>query len=208
MALLDNKLSRDEIFVVGGGPSLKGFLFERLRGRHTIAVNTAIIDVPEPKYFLTADTSYAKKAIKNKFWNVKTTKVLVTSPTHPCYDRVKDYLMEYDVVIKFSQLFDVGFEFNTFGTGRNSGFCAMQFALLLGYKKIYLLGFDLLVQGTDLHYHTRYGTTQYAMDSFFPNFVTGLENIRKNTSVEILSCSSISRLNQYIPFVSLEAALK
>lgn len=208
MKNLDSLFSRQCVYIVGGGPSLKGFNFNLLQGKHTIAVNSAIIDVPNPTYFLTADTSYAKKAIKQNFWGKITNRVLVTSPTHPNFARVKDYLMEYDIVLKFHQLYDIGFDWKSFGTGRNSGFCAMQFALLLGYKIIYLLGFDLVIQGSDHHYHNRHSTTQHALDSFLPNFIKGLQNIKLNTSVRVVSCSPISPLNSEIFYVSLEDALK
>ena len=44
--LPDGSWSGRRCFIVGGGPSLKGFDFERLRGERVIAINKAFYDVP------------------------------------------------------------------------------------------------------------------------------------------------------------------
>ena len=40
----------DSVFIVGGGPSLKNFDFNFLKGKDVIAVNKAVFGVPDPKW--------------------------------------------------------------------------------------------------------------------------------------------------------------
>ena len=50
-----------EAFIVGGGSSLKKFDFTKLANKNTIVVNKAIVDVPNPKHFITMDYTFLKK---------------------------------------------------------------------------------------------------------------------------------------------------
>jgi len=203
---------KDQVFVVGGGPSLKDFNFERLRYKDTIAVNVSALDVPDPNYCITADSGMFKKVQEGVFANIKTCWVGVTNPNH-CTMQYKDgvfrntktgfvyNLFAFDVIIKNNGVEGFGFSFDDFKTGYNSGFCALQLAYLLGYAKIYLLGIDLQ---TGDHYHERYNgrIQKTCIDLFYKSFVEALQIIKEKTDTQVFSCSSISRLNNIIPYVS------
>jgi len=212
-------MKNDEVFIVGGGPSLKGFDFSRLANKNTIAVNVAALDVPNPTYSITADSGTFRRLQQGYFKDVDTTWVVVTNPNHSTM-KFKDGKFQHksgfvynpfatNILIRNAGVEGIGFSFKDFRTGYNSGFCALQLAVLLRYKKIYLLGFDL--HPNEGHYHNRYGagkTNKKDVDMFFNNFVLGLNSIARETDIKVFSCSQGSRLNTVIPFVSFEDIIK
>lgn len=207
-----------EVFIVGGGPSLQGFDFSKLKDKDTIAINVSALDVPEPTYCITADSNIFRKVQEGYFKNVKTTWVMVTNLKHPVM-KWRDGRFEHvdtkfvynlfcvDMLIRSAEIKGIGFSFNDFRTGYNSGFCAFQLAVLLGYEKIYLLGIDLTCAPKRTHYHDRYGNrsiSKSAFRKFFNNFVSALKVIKEQTNIKIVSCSDISKLNKYIPYQSFD----
>ena len=163
------KASKDICFVIGGGPSLNGFDFTSLNGFDTIAVNKSVEYISNPTYFITTDYSYFTKAslpiskIKQKAYK----SYFVANMTHEymeifngqVIDTRRNFVYEdlhyYDGVITSFNKEGFGSTVTDFSNGDNSGHCAIQLALLLGYKKIYLLGFDLNDQ-TQTHFHQSY----------------------------------------------------
>jgi hypothetical protein len=162
-------VNRDVCFVVGGGPSLNGFDFTRLNGFDTIAINKAVEYIPNPTYFITTDYSYFIKAsLPIEQINLKVHKsYFVANMTHPYMEMqrgqiidtrrnfVYEDLYQYDGVIQSYNTSGFSSTINEFSNGQNSGHCGIQLALLLGYKKIYLLGFDLNEEG-QTHFHQSY----------------------------------------------------
>lgn len=201
-----------ECFVIGGGPSLTGFDFDLLKDRTTIGVNHAIHSVVNPTYYITADSGVIKKSAVNNFWDIpKTTqKIVVMGSDHKRYKHVKDYLNKFDHIIA-PKRYDgkIGFDYNSFATGKCTGFCALQFAVLCGYKKIYLLGIDLSAPNNKRHFYDDFTASNAGrkLDVFHKHFITALE-ILKNTDIEVISCSRISILNNSIEYISVESILK
>jgi hypothetical protein len=207
----------NEVFIIGGGSSLRDFNFNSLKDKDTIAVNMAALDVPEPTYCITADSSIFQKIQQGFFEKVNTTWVLVTNDKH-CTMQMKDgkfqniknsfvyNLFCVNMVIRNAGVEGIGFTFKDFKTGYNSGFCGLQLAVLLGFKRIYLLGFDLM-SNNRCHYHDRYNGRKInskIFDKYYNNFVIALERIKEQTDIEVFSCSKISQLNNIIPYVSFD----
>ncbi len=203
-----------EVFIIGGGESLIGFDFQKLSNLTTIAVNRAALDVPNPTYSITADSNTFQKIQDGVFNNVNTTWVLVTNPDH-CTMKFKNGLFKnirtnyvynlfsVNMVIKNAGTDGIGFDFKDFRTGYNSGFCAFQLAVLLGYTKIYLLGFDLNKGG---HYYNKNLIDKISLDRFYNNFILAFEMLKhQRPDIEIYSCSSTSRLNKHIPYIAFDS---
>jgi len=207
------------IFIVGGGSSLTGFRFDKLNNVDCITINRSLFDVPSPKYFITIDHSFLFK-IKNKnerkiFNRTKATKFFAANFGSGqlqyrdgavfCTKTKKKYdLSAFDIVIKSMEVGGLGFDWKDFKTGNCSGFCAMQLAVLLGYRKICLLGIDLVAsEAGAVHYHNAPGynpaKTLRALDEYFNYFAAGIKVANKR-GVDVISCSGISRLNQIIPY--------
>jgi len=200
----------NDIYIIGGGPSLKDFDFEQLNDLDTIAVNVAALDVPNPTFSITADSGQFRKLQEGYFDSVNTTWVLVTNPDH-CTMKWKGGIFKHvrsgyvynllapTMVIKNAGVEGLGFSFNDFRTGYNSGFCALQLAVLLRYHRIHLLGIDL----TDgHHYHDRYARVISKGDlrNYYLNFIRALKILKEKTDIQVISHSSISKLNKFIPY--------
>jgi len=190
----------DDVYVVGCGPSLKDFDWNQIRYKTTIAINGAIRFVPNLSYFLTADSTYARRAAVNNFWDCAGYKVLVMREDHRFFHRVKPYLEQYEWHIKPTR-FDgrIYIDGNTeFCTGQNSGFCGMQLAVILGAKRIHLLGMDLHHNGGS-NFHSQYRSGVTRLNEFFTHFVTAIKKM-KAKGLEVISHSPTSKLNTYIEY--------
>lgn len=197
---------RERVFILCGGNSLRDEKLGWLNAEDVIAVNYAVKYIEEPTYFLTADSGVIQKSVDNNFWHLteKTKKIAVMDRSHKRYDKVKDCFDKFDEHIE--QTTSEGFLYDQneegFGTGKNTGFAALQFSIKKGYKKIYLLGIDLgKLNGKKYFYDNNEGSSPY--DIFYQHFVNGLKMVKDK--VEIFSCSPVSRLNKHIPFVSLSS---
>lgn len=205
MYIRTGKAWLNNFFVIGCGPSLKGFDWQLLKDKTTIAVNGSILNVPNPDFFLTADSSFALIAAQNNFWGIKTQKILVMSLTHRRFGVIQPYLCLFDhhIIPKHGNGL-IGFSEDRFATGQCSGFCGMQLAVILGAKKIHLLGMDFC-GGKENNYHHRYQSDPTKWNEFLLHFRTGI-NILEQHGIEVISRSPISRLNDIIPFEALETA--
>jgi hypothetical protein len=106
----------------------------------------------------------------------------------------------------------LGKGFNDFVHGSNSGFCAFQLALLLGYTNIYLLGIDLVVDKDRTHYHKGYPPTKDfggKLKTYLHSFDLAFPALRDLfPGVKVYSCSGISALNQYIEYRDIKNVLE
>jgi len=218
---------KSEVFIVAGGPSLKGFDFKSLQSKITITINKSIFHVPNPNYFITVDYSFLEKigqVYVRELKQMDTTKIFVA-------DMHYDYMVEdergirdirkrkrsynlslFDVVIKSYEPKGFGYTFNDFRTGFNTGYCALQLAISLGFQKIYLLGMDMCKDGEQTHYHRGYtigGVSGAKLNKFYECFKMGLKQIKSDDNdIQIFSCSNRSRLNGLIPYIDIEKALE
>lgn len=203
-----------DIYIIGGGSSLKGFDFERLRDKASIAVNMAALDVPDPTYCLTADSSIFRKLQDGIFSKVDTSWVVIINGNHCTMQKQDGRIVHknsgyvYDLLCPTMTIRDsghsgLGFTFKDFKTGYNSGFCAFQLAVLLGYERIHLLGIDLY---DGLHYHNRYGAGKISnpdLKRYVDCFKQALEILQAETKVEVFSYSANSPLSSHIPIIPL-----
>lgn len=211
---------QNRVYIVGGGESLIGFDFSVLRGKDVIAINKSILDVPFAKYFITMDYSFVdKKSDATIFDNNEAKKYFVVALNND-YIKYQDNayvdtrtnyrydLSRFDEIIVSKADSGIGASFEDFVHGCNSGFSALQLAILLGYKEIYLLGIDMDADN-NTHYHHRYSENlQYfrrRLRFYFPYFVKGLKAIKEKFSeVKVYSCSNNCPLNKHIEFVALK----
>ena len=213
---------RDEVYIIGGGPSIKNIDLSKLKDKDTIVVNKAILDVLNPNYFITMDYTFLKKINNNNLINTDFVKVFIANFTYDYIQNVDGRIVDtrfnlvydlsdFDIIIKSYFTNGFGIRFNQFCNGNNSGFCALQLAYLLGYKKIYLLGIDLVLDGDQTHYHGGYGNSKkfkQRLPDYISNFVDGIIELKmKDNSVKLYSCSDISILNEHIEYIKYDSAL-
>ncbi len=214
-----------ECFVVGGGPSLAGFDFQKLAKKDTICVNKSIFEVPNPTYFITTDYSFLSKlgSQKKQFEQIKTHKIFVVDTSGDSSVKKSDgqfvdtrfnlqyNLTMFDQVIQATAKSGFGYSVNDFRTGINSGYCAVQLAVVLGYEVIYVLGIDLLTGSNKTHFHEGYGETipkfNRKLERYWKYFESGLGQLRKDGRVQIFNCSLTSRLNSVLLTIDVESVL-
>lgn len=150
-------------FIIGGGPSLRGFDFRRLIGRgHIIGVNRAMFDsncdigVSIDRQFVAGYADMLKGlakvrtiylALGNEWW--KSGAPMIPGAT---YLRSRGDLpgLSHDPYVVHR--------------GSTSGYCALNIAALLGARRIVLLGYDYKPG----HYHNGYPWHHKANDQSMP----------------------------------------
>ena len=199
-----------EVYIIGGGHSLATFNFNKLKNKTTIAVNKSASYIPDLDYFITMDFTALKKI--KPIQNSKATKIFVANFDRPYLKeqngQIKDtrfnliYTLEdFDIIIKSRRESGIGFKWNDFRNGINSGFCALQLAILLGYKQIYLLGIDLNVS-KETHFHGGYGEPKEKfkkkIDEYYTYFACALALLPND--IKVYNCSKNSRLSYILPY--------
>jgi len=213
--LEDTQSFHGEVYIVGGGPSLKNFDFSTLTNKCTIVVNKSIFHTPNPNYFISVDYTFLQKVRTKNFHSIPVKKFFVADFSHPFLKEVNGQitdtrynltydLRDYNLLIRAYKREGIGYTFKDFRTGRNSGFCALQLAVIFDFKKIYLLGIDLDKQ-RQTHYHEGYGerlnSFNSKLDEYYNYFKIGLEQLkRERPDIQVISCSPSSRLNQTIEY--------
>jgi len=136
-------------FVIGGGPSLRGFDFSSLKGEHTIAVNRAFEYLSSTIIFFMDNETFYKELMSGQFGK-KAKERFIGSKALKISLNIEGARYEYGVYsVPMSKdpqmttdLKDGLFE------GDNSGYAALNLAVCLGANPIYLLGFDMKSNGT------------------------------------------------------------
>ena len=204
-----------DVYIVGGGPSLKEIDLSQLDGQTVIAVNYSIFTLPNAAFFVTLDPRFFAKvkdrlsefdshpATKILVHNWATDRVVVQTDRLTVGPTSADF-SGFSLIIRSTVAKGFGRNFLDFRNGANSGYCAMQLALLLGYKRIHLLGFDL----TGAHFHEAYKLDPDCLPDYIRYFRDGLQSLAADRpDVEVISHSPISVLNDLIPFVPLAASI-
>lgn len=129
-------------FVVGGGPSLKGFDFSRLNGELVIAVNRSWEVTNHSIHFFLDEQFWGwlesgdfGKDLPQRYIGSPSYKVTTTFRPFP-YPREVSFV-DYIPRAAFPESITKGIYM-----GCNSGFGAVNLAIALGAKDVYLLGFD------------------------------------------------------------------
>lgn len=142
-ALIDGLWSGRPAFVIGGGPSLKGFDWSLLEGHLCIGVNRAI-EAIEPAILWTMDHRFLRNWVANgclgeRFDNalaaansLKVAREQEGCPLPPGWKGIRRSPERWTASIEHG-ISNVG----------NSGFTALHLACLLGADPIYLLGIDM-----------------------------------------------------------------
>jgi len=143
--------SGEVAYVIGGGPSLKDFDWEMLRGKRTIGCNSAYklgSDLCEVLFF--GDVLWFERnkddVLRNYKGRIFSSLPNIVASNHPRLwglPRKKLGAGEQEI-----------------GWNGNSGFSAVNLAAIFGARKIYLLGFDMALGPN--------GENNYHNDTVFP----------------------------------------
>jgi hypothetical protein len=189
----------ETVYIIGGGPSLKGFDFERLNGKITIAINSAMYFL-QPTAVFWCDGRWAAQN-DDKLSALDCFKLGVVTTANPPADNTRNrYTLGRSLPLYRTGT--EGYDATLYRVrGNNSGTMAINMCCNMQAKRIILLGFDVGVVDKQSHFHAnlqdRIGDQVYIND-FLPNFKSlhaGL--IANGVKTEILNASSISRLEMF-----------
>jgi hypothetical protein len=185
-----------EAYLIGGGPSLKGFNFQLLAGKNVIGCNDAVHLGPEIVHTLVfGDVSWWNK---NKHILPKFTGRMVTNSPSVLPFRIPNLL-------KCKRQRDGIHKGSTLGWNYSTGALAINLAVSLGAAKIYLLGYDLARVGNASHWHNHNPKQIY--DFSFRRFIDGFNTVAKNLpqGVQVFNVSNGTTRLTCFPIMSFEA---
>lgn len=208
----DNAWEGRRCFIVGGGPSLKKFDWSKLDKELVIAVNRSFEKCNNPEILFSGDP---------RFWQYMFAGTLGDEPTK-AFDTFEGLKVGIDrayvfpesiktvpYASKFGWSFDEGV-----ALGLNSGFAALNLAVLLGANPIYLLGFDMRgSNGKQTWHHDGYPTNNGA--NVYPEYIKEFEriapelaergieviNLNKNSSLKCFKKEPFPEQNMAMPLI-------
>ena len=187
----------NEVFLVGGGSSLKGFDFERLRGRIVVAINDALLYLP----WATALFSIDPQWVENRMEQIRKfpgEKYLAVEP-------VDGLEAAYLIRQRGKELSETWPEVRISG---NSGYGALNLAVLKGAKRIVLLGYDFYDSAQ--HWHAGYLWNQNnPMPTLYSRWAKDFNSTvpqLKQLGVEVINTSMLSLITAF-PKVSIDEVL-
>jgi hypothetical protein len=209
--LPDGSWAGQPCFIVGGGPSLIGFDFERLRGRgRVITINKAFLYTPFADVLFFMDHASFYMYLKRGLFGVDALKT---------WDEFKGFrvflnLRGRDVPDAYSirSIGRVGLPTSLrhgLYHGNNSGFGAIGIAICMGADPIYLLGYDLRHQGKVTHFHGGYNRHQ--PEVVMRSYKKGLEELAqliiRRGGPRVMNLNPDSDLRAF-PFSTIDEVLK
>ena len=193
----------DTVFIIGGGPSLKGFDWSSLIRKKTIAINKAIQSYPNPNVLYWTD-GRVYTWLKNDIDSYKGLKYTLRRGAH--YDNTNSQVH----VLKRGRKFGLETALDTLAHGNNSGYAAINLAIHLGAKRIILLGYDMGSDGTESHFHDGYPINATSHKIYKEQFMPGFDLLAqelKGSGIQVFNASPTSKLIAF-PKISIEKALE
>ena len=157
-------------FCVGGGPSLHGFDFDRLRGHgHVVAVNQAMFDSP-CECAVSVDQIFVRNyadrldafardrglylSVGNEWWKANL--------------RLIEGAIYLKSLPRMGIAMGLSYDPTALTRAPTSGFAGLNVAVLKGAKRIYLLGYDYTTFDDRHHYHDSYEWHHKATEQSWP----------------------------------------
>jgi hypothetical protein len=197
-------------YIIGGGPSLKGFDFNRLLGKKTIGINRSFEFYPSDiLYFMDFEFyrsicdggDYSEKVL-NKWKNFSGTIVGLS----PLSEYLKFGQEVYLVRRGNTPVINYDLDHGIYG-GVCSGVGALMLAAQLGATQIFLLGMDLKAK-EHIHWHSGYHKQEVeTFNLLCRDYIKDFEFVApvlKARGVSVINCSEDSALTCF-PRVGLEA---
>src|SRR5574343_1711355 len=132
-----------DAFVIGGGRSLRNFDWSRLRGRPTVGCNDA---------FARGPSMCSVCVFGDLRWYQHHFKRLEQFPNPIITNQPSLHVGSPDWVLTMARERE-GLHRGALGWGGNTGCIAVNVALLLGAERVFLLGFDMKLNGKQSNWH-------------------------------------------------------
>jgi len=208
----DGAWAGEKCFIIGGGRSLKGFDFERLRGQgRIIAINRAFEDLPfaDICFFMDGSNTTFYGLVKNGQLDSDTRQKWNDFKGHKVYLNLVG--RKLDDVYSMRVLGRTGLS-NSIKKGiyhgNNSGVGAIGLAICLKANPVYLLGFDCKVTNGNAHYHSGY--PRVLPKGTFPGFIKDFNKLGRfiaRTKFKVINLNPQSGMRCF-PFKTIDEILK
>ena len=195
----------DACVIIGGGPSVNALKPAVLSKTKIIATNVAIYS----SQFSDLRSNFAAGVMLDEELLSEHIDWIAKTATFPVFtgNTVNDscvmieYLKSQGIYrIPSNYTAGIGDNFDSFSNGGNSGFFAIQLALILGFKTIGLLGFDGKPPPTlPVNFHSEYGSvqTEHAVLSSRIRMLDSYCSVFKCLGLDIVNLSPSSELRAY-----------
>lgn len=199
--LPDNSWLGKPAFLIGGGPSLKGFDWRRLKGKRTIGINRAF-EKFDPTIIFSMDTRYLDWVERNVYGHAVKMKLLKSAAYKVWQCTYIASLPAFIFIVKVWRDYQQGARAFTssmkdgLGHGDNSGYAALNLACCLGANPIYLLGFDGKHEENATHWHEGHPSKQLPAQLVkFGKFFAWAAPIIKARGIEVINLNPDSAIN-------------
>lgn len=195
------KLWGERVYLIGGGPSLIGFPFEKLCGRTVLAVNDAMLSLSWATAVFSVDRQWASK--RQDALRQFEGEVYLAMPSDVA-DIPGAVYLERDYGDGLS------LEWPRVRMGGTSGYGAVNLAVLKGGKQLVLLGYDYSYRQGQSHWFPTYpwfqsGNERY-MRGWAGKFLTMTDTL-KRIRVQVVTAGEGSRITAF-PKVPLTTVLQ
>lgn len=178
-----------DAYIIGGGPSLSGFDFNKLKGKNVVGANSAYELGPA----ICPLCLFSDAVWLDRFWG-KISESGVQMITHN-----RGY--EKHASILFYPKQNLGLATEAIGYNGNSGAGAINVALIMGARRVFLLGFDCVVDSSQpAHWHQ--STIEPQRQEVFNRFLAGFSKMAADLpkvfpNTEIINLNPQSALTQF-----------
>lgn len=209
--LPDNSWKGKPCIIVGGGPSLKEFDWNLLRGWRTIGINR-VYERHDPTIIFSMDTRFLRWIDENKY-GTEAKEKFIRSKAYKVWLCTYNCKLSAEIyIVKVWENYSRGFRVFTnsmhkgIGHGNNSGYGALNLAFCLGANPIYLLGYDMRYVKTDPNDVMKYESHWHEghPQPHKPNTVEGfrqyytiVQAITKEAGVEVINLCPSSALTVF-----------
>lgn len=193
-----------EVFVVAGGPSLRGFDWRRLDGRRVIAINRAYEVLPGAEALWWSDARFFRNHRAGLMAHGAALKATFA------------YLYEDDElpkgVLRYKLSGQQGFDpdQNALRSGNNSTYAAIHLAAHLGARRIVILGLDMKHGPSgETHWHDGHKgllNPAHVMESAMLPLFSGLVGPLEQRGIEVVNANPGSALEVW-PRIAVDQAL-
>lgn len=186
------------VYLIGGGPSLAGFDFERLHGKGiVVAVNDAMFHAPFANAVFTIDTVWLRRRVAalQGFAGEK----IAALP-----DNWRRHVPAGVIALRRINAPGLSPDMGAIYTGGNSGHGALGMSLMRGAAEVYLLGFDMDRAG---HFHggyewdCRFGAADYPVWAGMFSMIAG------QSAGRVFNCNRKSAIRCF-PFADIDEVLR
>lgn len=135
----------EDVFIIGGGPSLRDFDWRLLVPEKTLGCNSAFKLGP----------AICKACVfgDKKWWDFNRDELAKYAERRPVYTNCSELIRESASWLRVMQREGSGLHREALGWNGNTGAVAINLALILGARRVYLLGFDLKDSGAQNNWH-------------------------------------------------------